>query len=150
VQNTGHGDLVERPDGGWAMVYLGIRPRGYTPQWHVLGRETFASQVVWSGGWPRLAEPIEPAASAAFVEQLAGSELPLSWVAPGRFPDDVLHPLGNGWRPIAAGGDPTFVGRRQQHLAICAQVSINAAEGAGGLELRIDPRHTVSLEVADG
>ncbi|MFM9597125.1 family 43 glycosylhydrolase, partial [Streptomyces scabiei] len=31
VQNTGHADLVERPDGSWAMVYLGVRPRGFTP-----------------------------------------------------------------------------------------------------------------------
>jgi xylan 1,4-beta-xylosidase len=47
VQNTGHADLVQRPDGRWAMVYLGTRPRGYAPQWHVLGRETFA--VRWPG-----------------------------------------------------------------------------------------------------
>ncbi|MDW6057549.1 glycoside hydrolase family 43 protein [Streptomyces sp. FXJ1.4098] len=31
VQNTGHGDLVELPDGSWAMVHLGVRPRGSFP-----------------------------------------------------------------------------------------------------------------------
>ncbi|HEX8095016.1 MAG TPA: family 43 glycosylhydrolase [Jatrophihabitans sp.] len=152
VQNTGHADLVERPDGRWAMVYLGIRPRGYTPQWHVLGRETFASEMAWSDdGWPALAEPIEPAASDTFFEQLAGPGLPPSWVAPGGFPEDVLQPLdGGGWRLSAGSGAPTFAGRRQEHLAIRAQASIAAGHGAGGLELRIDPRHAVSLEVADG
>jgi xylan 1,4-beta-xylosidase len=150
VQNTGHADLVERPDGRWAMVYLGIRPRGYTPQWHVLGRETFASEVVWSDGWPTLAEPIEPAAPATFVEALGACGLPPSWVAPGRFPGDVLHPLDGGWRLTAAANEPTFVGRRQEHLAICARASVGASQGAGGLELRIDPRHAIALEVADG
>ena len=28
VQNVGHADLVETGDGGWAAVYLGVRPRG--------------------------------------------------------------------------------------------------------------------------
>ena len=49
VQNTGHADLVERPDGGWAIVYHGVRARGSSPEWHVLGRETFADEVVWDG-----------------------------------------------------------------------------------------------------
>ena len=31
VQNVGHADLVETPDGDWAAVYLGARPRGSTP-----------------------------------------------------------------------------------------------------------------------
>lgn len=31
VQNTGHADLVQAPDGTWWMVFLGVRPRGGTP-----------------------------------------------------------------------------------------------------------------------
>jgi hypothetical protein len=150
VQNTGHADLVERPDGGWAVVFLGIRPRGYTPQWHVLGRETFAAEVTWSDGWPTLGAPIEPAVTGAFLEQLAGPELPPSWVAAGRFPGDVLQPLDGGWRLTATSDEPAFVGRRQEHLAIRAQASVDAGHGAGGLELRIDPAHAVRLEVDDG
>ena len=38
IQNTGHADLVEAPDGSWWMVLLGVRPRGGTPGWHVIGR----------------------------------------------------------------------------------------------------------------
>ena len=41
------------PDGGWAIVYHGVRARGSSPEWHVLGRETFADEVVWEDGWPR-------------------------------------------------------------------------------------------------
>jgi xylan 1,4-beta-xylosidase len=150
VQNTGHADLVQRPDGRWAMVYLGVRPRGYTPQWHVLGRETFACELAWNDGWPAVAGPIEPAAAVPFVERLAGPDLPLSWMAPGRFPGEILHAVNGGWRLSAAGDERTFVGRRQQHLAMRVQASVSATAGIGGLELRIDPRHAVSLEVAEG
>jgi beta-xylosidase len=52
VQNVGHADLVEAPAGGWAAVYLGVRPRGSTPGFHVLGRETFLAGVAWVDGWP--------------------------------------------------------------------------------------------------
>src|ERR1700676_2538060 len=52
IQNTGHADLIERPDGSWAVVYLGVRPSGDSPQYHVLGRETFAQEVEWIDGWP--------------------------------------------------------------------------------------------------
>jgi beta-xylosidase len=53
VQSTGHADLVQTPDGGWHMVLLGTRPRGGTPAFHVLGRETFHTTLQWSDdGWP--------------------------------------------------------------------------------------------------
>ncbi|MDX3410573.1 glycoside hydrolase family 43 protein, partial [Streptomyces sp. ME02-6977A] len=55
IQNTGHADLVEAPDGSWWMVLLGVRPRGFTPDVHVLGRETFLTPVEWDAdGWPLL------------------------------------------------------------------------------------------------
>jgi xylan 1,4-beta-xylosidase len=106
--------------------------------------------VAWNDGWPAPAEPIEPPAPATFVEELPVPELPPTWVAPGRFPGEVLQALGDGWRLTADGNPPTFVGRRQQHLAMRVQAWVRAADGAGGLELRIDPQHAVSLEVADG
>ena len=56
VQNTGHADLVQAPDGSWWMVLLGVRPRGGTPGWHVLGRETFLAPVTWQDGWPVVGE----------------------------------------------------------------------------------------------
>ncbi len=51
IRCTGHGDLVEAPDGSWWMVFLGVRSwnRGNTS---VLGRETFLAPVVWKDGWP--------------------------------------------------------------------------------------------------
>ena len=49
IQNTGHGDLVETPDGKWYIVMLGTRPlEGHAP----LGRETFIAEVAWENDWP--------------------------------------------------------------------------------------------------
>ncbi|MGX9901450.1 family 43 glycosylhydrolase [Arthrobacter sp. SA17] len=57
IQNTGHGDLVQTPDGAWAMVMLGTRPRGMNRAFSALGRETFITQVHWEEGWP-VVEPV--------------------------------------------------------------------------------------------
>ena len=57
VQNVGHADLVEAPDGGTAMVALGVRPGGFTRSFSPLGRETFLTRVEWVDGWPHV-EPI--------------------------------------------------------------------------------------------
>lgn len=55
IQQTGHADLVQRPDGKWYTVFLAVRPQ--LPQningTYQLGRETFLSPVTWSeDGWP--------------------------------------------------------------------------------------------------
>ena len=56
VQSVGHADLVETVDGDWAAVYLGVRPRGVVPGFHVLGRETYVAGISWDQGWPRFDE----------------------------------------------------------------------------------------------
>ena len=108
VQNTGHADLVQRPDGSWAMVYLGVRPRGTSPKWHVLGRETFGAEITWADGWPRLDAPLEPATPATdlTVERLDGPTLPQSWVSPGRFPAEVFRHDDGSWLLTATGRGP--------------------------------------------
>ncbi len=147
VQATGHADLVQRPDGTWAIVYLGVRRRGYFPGWHVLGRETFAANVEWRDGWPVPTTPIEPPDVAPAHERL-GDELDGTWVGAHVFPDEVLHRAGDGtWRLTAAEEGRTFVGRRQEHTCVTARARVEAPAGVGGLELRIDPAHAVTLEV---
>lgn len=55
LQKTGHGDLVQTPEGDWYIFFLTGRPlslRGRCP----LGRETAMAEVIWpQGDWPRLA-----------------------------------------------------------------------------------------------
>jgi xylan 1,4-beta-xylosidase len=155
VQNTGHADLVQRPDGSWAMVFHGVRPRGASPQFHVLGRETFAAEVEWADGWPRLGEWLTPPGGTVDLDELAGPELPVSWVSPRRFPADVLTRGEGGWRLTAVDGDPAaedlaFAGRRQEHLYCSARAVVDASGGVGGLSVRMDARHHLDLAVDGG
>jgi hypothetical protein len=118
----------------------------------VLGRETFADDVVWEDGWPVLAGRLEPAAPAdrAFGEQLTGETLPFSWVAASRFPGESAVREDDGWRVSAKEGpEPVFLGRRQEHLFARVRAELEV-EGTGGLSVRIDPRHAVDLEVSGG
>ncbi|HEX2144278.1 MAG TPA: family 43 glycosylhydrolase [Glycomyces sp.] len=48
--------LVQTASGEWAAVYLAVRPGGFTPSFHVLGRETFLAGVDWVDGWPVFGE----------------------------------------------------------------------------------------------
>lgn len=47
---SGHGDLVDDPQGNWWMVHLGVRLARRTTG-H-LGRETFLTPIRWEDGWP--------------------------------------------------------------------------------------------------
>lgn len=51
-QSVGHADLVQTTKGSWAAVNLGTRPRGSTPGFHVLGRETFLACIEWADACP--------------------------------------------------------------------------------------------------
>ncbi|MEI4271222.1 family 43 glycosylhydrolase [Klenkia sp. LSe6-5] len=154
VQNTGHADLVQRPDGSWAIVFHGVRPRGTSPEFHVLGRETFAAEVHWDDeGWPRLGDWLTPPEDGREVEELAGGDLPPAWVSPRRFPADVITRVEGGWQLVAADPDTgsedlAFVGRRQEHLTCRARVVLAAGDGVGGLSVRIDARHHLDVAVA--
>lgn len=44
----------------------------------------------------------------------------------------------------------TFVGRRQQHPSCRVRTSLDAAEGEGGLAVRLDESHHYSVEVTSG
>jgi xylan 1,4-beta-xylosidase len=150
VQNTGHADLVQRPDGSWAMVYHGVRARGSSPEWHVLGRETFADEVVWDDGWPVLGGRVEPELPAArpVTEVVESGALPTSWVGESRFPSEFVTTEDGALR-VTGAGDPVFVGRRQEHLYARVRARLDVV-GTGGLSVRIDPRHAVDLECSGG
>jgi xylan 1,4-beta-xylosidase len=83
VQSTGHADLVELPSGQWAAVYLGVRPRGFTPQFHVNGRETFLAAVRWEDDWPVFHEGgyQVPQADTTFIDEFDGGTLRPQWIS---------------------------------------------------------------------
>lgn len=174
IDATGHGDLVDAPDGSWWLVFLGIRQRGGHPGWHHLGRETFLAPVEWESGWPVVngGDPVEvettvdslpgggtPGASAparATRESFDGERLDGAFEY-RRNPDPGAYSLDNGGlvlRPRTATLDEsgaTFVGRRQAHFdcRVEADLACDPAPGEeAGIALIADERHHYEVGVA--
>jgi xylan 1,4-beta-xylosidase len=160
IQNTGHGDFVQAPDGSWHIVLLGMRVKGLTRSFSALGRETFATSVTWVDGWPVI-DPVEltpelraPTFQDGFTDRVLGGE----WIGVRRLPMDVAKLSPDGLRLRGEGrsmnhSEPTFVGRRQRRLdaRITATVSRPPVGGSagdvGGLTIRYDEHHHYDLEI---
>ena len=137
IQATGHGELFQAHDGSWWMVFLGIRPVGYPPAYH-LGRETFLAPVRWmEDGWPRVGLngrvylqmeadllPSQPFEMEAARDDFTSSRMRPCW---NHLRNPVIgdYSLSEcpGWLRLRGSatrldeaGSPTFVGRRQQHF----------------------------------
>ena len=143
VQNTGHADLVARPDGEWSMVYLGVRPRGFTPGFHVAGRETFLAGIEWVGDWPvvHTDDVLPDRADTAFVDDFSSPGLHPRYVSTdGALPD--AHPAGG----VALGSHELAVRVRDLRWRFEARVYASAAvalrvrlDGAAEVRARIGP-----------
>jgi xylan 1,4-beta-xylosidase len=156
IQNTGHADLVEAVDGSWWMVVLGVRPRGFSPGFHVLGRETFLVPVEWADGWPVVGDlslemPASPPGHRVGHpvpgrDDFDGSALAPAWVSV-RAPLAGAASLGErpGWLTLHGNGQnldadaPVFTGRRQQHHRCRARARIDPGDSTeAGLAVRMD------------
>lgn len=174
IQATGHGDLVQLPDGGWWMVLLGIRPSDGTGHHHHLGRETFLAPVTWdSSNWPTVnhGEPIsllmsatglpcrQPSPTEPIRDDFTDSKLGMVWNFLRR-PTDTLWSLSsrpgalrlNGTKvSLDMVGTPAFVGRRQAHFRAHGSVSIefSPTEDAqeAGLTLRANEDNHYDLVI---
>ncbi|MGC0335335.1 glycoside hydrolase family 43 protein [Streptomyces sp. SLBN-8D4] len=167
VQNTGHADLVQAPDGSWWLMLLAVRPGGGTPGWHVLGRETFLVPVEWVDDWPVVGEvplelpapawPLVPGPAEPARDDFDLGELRPQWISPrDRSPEHCTTKERSGWLTLRARGDSldqpdvVFVGRRQRHLACEARTRVDAGRGRGGLAVRLDEEHHYEIEVFEG
>lgn len=141
IQGTGHGDLVQAPNGLWWMVFLAFRPQ-YGLH-HLLGRETFLAPVSWEkNAWPVVngngtvslqmdcitlpffeAEP--KLCRDEFVNKKLSFELTYL-----RNPDYKNYELSYQKGYLRLKGDvasldenasPTFLGHRQQHINFQSQ-----------------------------
>lgn len=152
VQNTGHADLVELSDGSWAIVYLGVQPRGEFPRFHVNGRETFLAGVEWTGEWPVVIPERyqEPQPTTSFIEDFGAAELHPRWIAPGVSPASFCHLDGTGGVTLNAGRLPDDR-EAKRLLAVRArdaewQVNVEASAGDLSLIVRIDDAHWAGIE----
>ncbi|PRX99767.1 glycosyl hydrolase family 43 [Allonocardiopsis opalescens] len=149
VQNTGHADLVELADGSWAMVYLGVRPHGRTPMFHVNGRETFIAGVSWIDGWPVVDEerfdPVPP--DHSFVDRFHSTDLDARWVSPNVFPDTFTRREGGRLVLTApAMGDPKPVlSARARDREWTAEAALDTSAGIARFLVRIDGSHWYGL-----
>jgi xylan 1,4-beta-xylosidase len=144
IVNTGHADIVQTQKGEWWMVCLASRP--YGGYYRNLGRETFLMPVRWEGGWPIVSpgsgriESVYPAPDLAehrrstlsACDNFDGPKLALCW-------NMLRTPREDFWsltkrpghlrlrlRPqmISQWENPSFVGRRQQHLNFAARTAL--------------------------
>jgi len=156
IQNTGHGDLVEAPDGGWIMVLLGMRTRGQTRSFSSLGRETFATNVSWVDGWP-VADPIHAndlLPAPEFIEDFTSTELNQELISIRQMPSSVstlergvlrIHGSGNSMSELR----PAFVGRRLKRHEGIVRAKV-AVQGVGGISIRYDEVSHYDIEISSG
>ncbi len=80
------------------MVYLGVRPVGPTPHFHLNGRETFLAGVEWVDDWPVVDESAFeiPPWSGDIDDDFSAPALDLRWVAPGLHPHAFTSPAPGG------------------------------------------------------
>jgi xylan 1,4-beta-xylosidase len=158
IQNTGHGDLVETPDGGWAVVMLGMRPTGGTQGFAALGRETFITEARWEDGWLAI-DPVELSPRNGWVsvdDDFDGEALSPEWIAVRRYPTDLVKNHTPGRLVLQGDGStlddqrPVFLGRRQRHHQVQVSVTVDPGDGVGGLALRFDELHHYEIEVGGG
>ena len=167
IQNTGHADLVEATDGSWWMVALGTRPRGFSPKFHVLGRETFLVPVGWADGWPVVGDlSLEMPASPPGRRESHPIPVRDDFDAPVLAPHwiSVRAPLAGsasldkrpGWLTLHGNGQdldacmPVFAGRRQQHHRCRARARVDPGDSTeAGLAVRMDEDSHYEVFVQD-
>lgn len=151
ITSAGHADFVQTPSGEWWATFLAVRPYNAEDMYNT-GREIFLMPVDWSGDWPRVTAPGEaipyihdrpslpaqpapaiPMAGAFTVrDEFDGPNLAPYWMMM-RNPRESWYDLTSQpgaltltARSVGLGdnANPSFLGRRQQHLNGVASTSI--------------------------
>jgi beta-glucosidase len=154
VTNAGHADLVEAPDGSWWATFLATRT--YEGVHDNTGRETFLLPVTWRDGWPVILEqgralpyvvrgpkfmeardqrPLS--GNFTWRDEFDGATLDKAWLqlrarqwfdlrrTPGAL---TIDPQVTALDAIAT---PSFLARRQQHLAFDATAALRVPSQPG-------------------
>lgn len=168
IQNVGHADLVEDPDGRWWAVLLAVRTIDGT---HTLGREVFLAPVEWEDDRPvfaprtgRLERDIDTPILRVAPDQsrigkdFAAGRLDSHWVGlrgdarqyvrPADDTGIVLRSNGVGLDDL---GCPAYLGRRLDAIDFTATVQLRMEEGGdarGGLAIFYDENNFASISLA--
>ncbi|MFA9557853.1 glycoside hydrolase family 43 protein [Evansella sp. AB-rgal1] len=145
ITNVGHADIVETQDGEWWMVCLGTRP--YGGDYRNIGRETFLVPFTWENGWP----VVNPGKGIVEIEMVRPSLPEQRWQtqqACDHFDSEKLDdrwnfirtPRENFWSLTERTGflrlktkaetiieetNPSFIGRRQQHINFAVRTEMH-------------------------
>lgn len=151
ITSAGHAQLVETQAGEWWASFLATQP--YAGDLYNIGRETFLLPVRWTDdGWPVILPPgraipravrrpdLPAAASTPTPDHDAfdGGALDPRWMMI-RTPKDRWWRLSGGALTLTARaetlggkGQPSYLGRRQQHMDAEAQTRVRFAPAAEG------------------
>jgi len=174
IGNAGHADLVEAADGTWWAVFLASRMYGGVH--YNTGRETFLLPVQWKDGWPTILahgtripqvvdgpsflkrEATQAPLSGNFTwrDDFDKSKLDATWmfarVPKSQWADTRSHRGMLAIHPLRAGldtlGNPSFLARRQQHLAFGASTSLTVpveADTEAGLAAFQNEKHWLAF-----
>lgn len=154
IQGIGHADFIQTHDDSWWVVCLGFRPQSGSH--HLLGRETFLAPMTWDkNAWPVVngngmihldmdapTLPLTPLKEKPTKTLFTAAKLGPEWnylynpitanyslserAGYLRLKPTTIHV--DGW------GSPTFVGRRQQHIACVATTAVELTNAAVGDE----------------
>lgn len=132
-------------------MYLGTRPQGFSPGFHVLGRETFLAGVTWVDGWPVFDEARYgvPVPDTDFVDEFSAPGLDHRWVTPYTEPETVaqhVHPSGLVLASAGDGRVGLLCTRVRNHYWIVEAM----VEGGGRFLIRLDERHWYGLHFENG
>ncbi|MBT1704234.1 glycoside hydrolase family 43 protein [Chryseosolibacter indicus] len=169
VTSAGHAQLVEGPDGKTYAVFLAVRP--YEDNYYNTGRETFIAPVAWKDEWPiinpdskeiktfyqvnykevkqknALPQSGNFAYTLTFEKELDPSLLFMRTVDSSSFSLSKAKGLTLKLKPETCMeyGNPSFIGKRQQHLFGSAETelkfSTNADHEKAGLIIFQDEKH---------
>lgn len=173
IQGVGHGDLFEAHDGSWWMIVHGFRPS--IGKLHHLGRETLLVPVIWGeDGWPVAGQngwvdetiPLQGIFSQTTqqpipdtIDSFRQDILPLYWNYL-RNPVITNYAMGS----VVGGlclkgssctldeeGQPTWLGRRQQHFncTVSAEMLFSSSSDneEAGLTVYQTPEHHYDLVI---
>ena len=169
ITSAGHADLVEGPNGQWYAVFLAVRP--YEGDYYNTGRETFLAPVEWKDEWP-IINPNNKLIPYSFTENIKEVKHKGALPQSGNFDytltfDKKLDPsllflrtkdetsfslskqkgLTLKLKPetIMEKGNPSFIGKRQQHLFSTTDVSLTfdpkSENEKAGLVIFQDEKH---------